>query len=99
MLPEVIETKRNHCGLPLVLRRRWPASPGQATPAWMPLCPPKRLFRLVSDVTPGKSHVVQVALGQFGQLAPLKLSLPPDVERLAELLEKPRTMMIYHRFL
>jgi hypothetical protein len=53
------------------------------------LCPPKRLFRLVSDVAPGKSDVVQVALGQLGQLAPLKLSLSPDVERLVKLLEKP----------
>jgi hypothetical protein len=42
---------------------------------------------------------VQVARGQFGQLAPITLALTPDVENLAELCEKSGTMMIYHRFM
>src|SRR5437016_14484369 len=63
------------------------------------LSPPKRLFGLESDVAPGKSDVVQVAVAQFGQLAPFMLALPPNVERFAELREKPGTMMIYHRFM
>jgi hypothetical protein len=42
---------------------------------------------------------MQVARGQFGQLPPLNLPLPPSVEGLAELCEKPGTMMIYHRFM
>jgi hypothetical protein len=61
-------------------------------------CPPKRLFGLIGDVAPGKPDVMQVALGQFGQLAPLKLARPPHVQRLAELCEQAGTMMIYHRF-
>jgi hypothetical protein len=42
---------------------------------------------------------VPLALAQFGQLAPINLALPPDVEGFAELGEKPGTMMIYHRFM
>src|SRR5712664_1402434 len=63
------------------------------------LSPPKRLFGLESDVAPGKSDVVQVAVAQFGQLAPINLTLPPDAEGFAELREKLGTMMIYHRFM
>src|SRR5438093_579980 len=53
------------------------------------LSPPKRLFGLESDVAPGKSDVVQVAVAQFGQLAPFMLALPPNVERFAELRDQP----------
>jgi hypothetical protein len=62
-------------------------------------CPPNRLFGLIGDVAPGKPDIMQVALGQFGQLAPLKLARPPHLERLDELREQVGTMMIYHRFM
>src|SRR5439155_2733350 len=73
-----------------MMRRRRPGCP---------LSPPKRLFGLESDVAPGKSDVVQVAVAQFGQLAPLMLTPPPDMDGFAELCPKPGTMMICHRFM
>jgi hypothetical protein len=70
-----------------------------AAPAWLHLSPPKRLFRLVDDVAPGKADVMSVALAQFGQLAPLKLTLPPDMKGFANSCDEPGTMMICHRFM
>jgi hypothetical protein len=70
--------------------------PKEAAPAWLHSCPPKRLFGFVDDVAPGKSDIVQVTGAQLGQLAPIALTLPPDVEGFAEPGEKPRSMMIYH---
>jgi hypothetical protein len=67
-----------------------------ATPAWLRSSPPKRLFGLVGDIAPGKADIMQVASAHFGQLAPINLALPPDVEGLAELGEKPGTMIICH---
>jgi len=49
----------------------------EAAPAWLRSSPPKRLFGLVSDVTPGKADVMQVAIGPLGQFAPLALTLSP----------------------
>jgi hypothetical protein len=63
------------------------------------LSPPKRLLDLLSDVAPGQAHVMQVALGPLGQFAPLVYALAPDVQRLADVSENARAMMIYHRFM
>jgi hypothetical protein len=68
----------------------------KATPAWVHLRPPERLFGLANDIAPRKSNVMQVAIGPLGQFAPLTPTLPPDVEGFAELREKPEIMMIYH---
>src|SRR5260370_30510734 len=75
-------------GVPLKRRRR----PGC-------LRPPKRLFGLVNDVATRKSDVMQVPVGPLCQLTPLALTLAPGMEGLAELGEKARTMIIYHRFM
>jgi hypothetical protein len=53
----------------------------------------------VDDIAPGKSDVMQVTLGPMGQFTPLASALAPDMQPLAELSEKPRFMMIYHRFM
>jgi hypothetical protein len=71
----------------------------EAAPAWLRSSPPKRLFSLVDHVAPGKPDIMPLALAQFGQLAPIALTLPPDVKCLAKLRKKPGTMMIYHRFM
>jgi hypothetical protein len=73
--------------------------PSEATPARRRSGPPKRLFGFENDVAPGQADIVQVTVAQFSELTPLLLALPPDMEGLAELGEKPRTMMIYHRFM
>jgi hypothetical protein len=70
-----------------------------ATPAWLRSSPPKRLFGLVNDVTPGKADIVQVAIGPLRQFAPLTPTISPDMQLLVELRQKPGTMMIYHRFM
>jgi hypothetical protein len=71
--------------------------PERATPAWLLLSLPKRLFGLVDDVAPGKADIVQVAIGPLGQFAPLTPTIAPDMKLLAELRQKPGTMMICHR--
>jgi hypothetical protein len=63
------------------------------------LCPPKRLFGLVHNVAPRQSDVMQIAIGPMGQFATLTLALAPHVKGIAELRQKPRFMMIYHRFM
>jgi hypothetical protein len=63
------------------------------------LCPPKRLFGLVNNITPGKTDIMHVALGPLGQFAALALAVAPHVEGLAELGQNAGTMMIYHRLL
>jgi hypothetical protein len=100
VLAQIIETKRSHGGLPLVSNKTMAGVPkrGGASLAAR-LCPPKRLFGLVHDVAPRKPDVMQIALGPMGQFATLTLAIPPDVNGIAELRQKPRFMMIYHRFM
>jgi hypothetical protein len=82
-----------------VWESRWPEPLGEATPAWLHSCPPKRLFGFENDIAPGKADIVQFSLRQFSQLAPLVLALAPDMQGLRDLREKAGTMMIYHRFM
>jgi hypothetical protein len=63
------------------------------------LSPPKRFFGFENDVAPGKADIMQVTVGHFGELASIMLTLPPDADGFAELGEKARPMMIYHRFM
>jgi hypothetical protein len=65
--------------------------------AW--LSPPEGFFRLARDIAPGKSDVVQVAVGPLRQFTPRTLALAPDMKRLAKLGEKARMMIICHRFM
>jgi hypothetical protein len=102
MLPQIVEAKRTHCRAPAdfqISKNYGRRPPKEATPARLHSSPPKRFFGLVNDIAPGKADVVQVAVGQFGQLAPILLALPPDMERIAELGQKPISMIIYHRFM
>jgi hypothetical protein len=59
--------------------------PSEATPARRRLRPPERLLGFENDVAPGKPDIVQVTRGQFGQLTPLMLALPPDMQGFAEI--------------
>jgi hypothetical protein len=68
----------------------------EATPAWRPSGPPKRLFGFEHDVAPGEADIVQVTGAQLGELAALDLALTPDMEGFHDPGEKPRSMMIYH---
>jgi hypothetical protein len=42
---------------------------------------------------------MQIAIGPMGQFATLTLALAPHVKGSSELRQKPRFMMIYHRFM
>src|SRR5260370_21390312 len=58
ILPEIIETQRRHGTLHQSLRNcRRPSF--EAAPAWLPLRPPERVSRLVSDVAGGNADVVE----------------------------------------
>src|ERR1700680_1565469 len=99
MLPEIVEAKLGHRGAPVDSEKTMAgAPPKEAAPALLHSSPPKRLFGLANDVAPGKSDVVQIAIGPSGQFAPLALTVAPNVERLTDLRQKPGTMMIRHRF-
>jgi hypothetical protein len=102
MLLEVIKTKRGHrrlpylafdlektfrAGVPLLRRRQ----------ALAALRPPKRLFGFASDIAPREANIVQIAVAPPRQFKPLTPALAPNVERFAELGEKPQLMMICHR--
>jgi len=80
--------------------RGWLASPkrGDASLAAC-LSPPKRLFGLVHNVAPRQSDVMQIAIGPMDQFPTLTVALAPHVKGIAKLRQKPRFMMIYHRFI
>jgi hypothetical protein len=42
---------------------------------------------------------MQIAIGPMGQFATMTLALAPHVNGIAELRQKPRFMMICHRFM
>src|SRR5262245_45887456 len=63
-----------------------------------PSGPPERLVDFVADVGGGHSDVVEVPFRPFGKLAPRRITFAPEMDRLGQLREKPRSMMIYHRF-
>jgi len=69
----------------------------EATPALAALCPPKRLFGFASYIAPRQSDIMQIAVAPPRQLKPLTPAFTPDMERFAELGEKPQLMMICHR--
>src|SRR6516162_11671060 len=72
----------------------------EAAPAWLlPLSPPEGFLGLVEDVAPRQADVVKVAIGPLGQLAAAAIALAPDLQRVANRLEKARNMMICHRFM
>jgi hypothetical protein len=53
----------------------------------------------VSDIAPGKTDIMQVALGPLGQFTPLAPTIAPDVKGLADLGQNAGIMMIYHLML
>src|SRR5215212_1138938 len=99
MLPQVVEAKRGHGRLPIIRRRRRPASLNRARQPESDLRAPERLFGFMNDVAPGQADVMQLTLGPACEFAPLRLALAPDMEGFPDLGEKARTMTIYHRFM
>jgi hypothetical protein len=61
--------------------------------------PPERLFGLANDVAPGQADIVEVAIAPMGQFTALAPPVTPDMEGLAKLGQKSRSMMIYHRLM
>jgi hypothetical protein len=51
------------------------------------------------NVAPRKPDIMQIAFGPVGEFATLTLTVTPHVDGFAELRQKPRFMMIYHRFM
>jgi hypothetical protein len=56
---------------------------------------------LIGNIAPGSADVVEILLGQPGQLAPHRVSVVPHMEDFARLAqrasEQAKSMMIYHQ--
>ena len=59
--------------------------------------PPEGLLNFQSDVAPGQPDIMQVAVGPLRQFAALPNPVAPNVQGVADLLQKTPAMMICHR--
>jgi hypothetical protein len=76
------------------------APPDEAAPAWLlPLSPPEWFFGFVDDVAPRQADVMEVALGPLREFLAGLVTLPPNVDGLAQLGQNTLNMMICHRFM
>jgi hypothetical protein len=61
--------------------------------------PPEGLLSFEGNITPGQANVMEIAGRPVGQFTPRPVTLMPDVEGLADLLDQPGYMMICHRII
>src|SRR5258708_3332861 len=73
-----------------------PLARGSADPAAIS-SPPEGFLDFQSDVAPGQPDIVQVAVGPLRQFAALPNPGAPNVQGVADLLEKTPAKMICHR--